>query len=189
MVAVVTRVNAVPKTIADAACESLDKEIAQMRKEGALQAGQRSMVNLEWTPETAAVCHVYEMSADLTPIQSLRRNPRSQVKFKWVGPIVYVDVMPNPMSFPSLALGYGIIGIIALGDLHLPEIGDSGPIMIESGSVAYFRDLSPVVYRACGGGRGILFYLSESQVSQPTVFRQFWSYSHCPRIRHRTSPS
>lgn len=75
--------------------------------------------------------------------------------------MVYCDVLPekNSMKFPSSALGYGTIGIIALGTLVLPEIGNSGPTTIESGSVAYFRDSTPIVYRACKG-RGIMFYIS-----------------------------
>jgi hypothetical protein len=72
---------------------------------------------------------------------------------------VYGDVLPEPMRYASSALGYGIIGIIALSDLDLPEIAGSGPNRIPSGSVAYFRDSSPVVYRA-SKGRGIMFYIS-----------------------------
>ncbi len=81
-------------------------------------------------------------------------------KLKWAGPIVYSDVLHKPMSSPSSALGYGIIGIIALGTLDLPEIADSGPTTITSGSVAYFRDFSPVVFRA-SKGRGIMFCVSQ----------------------------
>ena len=90
-------------------------------------------------------------------IQSIGGNPAGSIK--WACPIVYCDVLPEPMSYPSTALGYGIIGIIALGALDLPEFGDSGPRTIESGSVVYFRDSSPVIYRACKG-RGIMFYIS-----------------------------
>jgi hypothetical protein len=70
------------------------------------------------------------------------------------------------MSYRSSALGFGIIGIIALGALNLPEIAGSGPITIESGSVAYFRDSSPVVYRACKG-RGIIFYITKVAAKSP----------------------
>jgi hypothetical protein len=72
---------------------------------------------------------------------------------------VYGDVLPEkPLRYPSSALGFGIIGIIALGNLDLPEIADSGPNQIPSGSVAYFRGSSPVVFRA-SNGRGIMFYI------------------------------
>lgn len=75
-----------------------------------------------------------------------------------MGPIVYGDVLPDPLRYPSSALGYGIIGIIALGTLHLPDVGDSRGISISSGSVAYFRDASLVEYKSCSG-RAILFYI------------------------------
>ncbi|KAH6714038.1 hypothetical protein BKA61DRAFT_55154 [Leptodontidium sp. MPI-SDFR-AT-0119] len=163
MVALVIKDQAIPKTIAEAACRSLDKEIARQREEGALEAGKASSVKLEWTTQTRDVVNVFvdafKASADLAPIQSLGGNPRGTLH--WAGPIVYCDVLPEPNSlkFPSSALGYGIIGIIALGTLQLPEIGDNGPATIESGSVAYFRDSSPIVYRACKG-RGIMFYIA-----------------------------
>jgi hypothetical protein len=81
-------------------------------------------------------------------------------KIKWAGPIVYSDVLSEPLTYQSVAPGYSAIGILALGTLQLPEIGESGRREIESGSVAYFRGSDPVVYRSCGGGRGILFYIS-----------------------------
>jgi hypothetical protein len=74
-------------------------------------------------------------------------------------PLVYSDVSTKPKWSPSSALGYGIIGIIALGTLRLPEIGDSGPTTIESGSVVYYRDSTRIVFRECEG-RGIMFYIS-----------------------------
>jgi len=156
---IVTRSGAIPEALAEAARASLDDEVARRRAEGALEAGQRSSVKLEWTTQTAAVVQAFEKTVDVQTIQSLGVTLRNNA-IKWAGPIVYIDVLPEPMRFPSSALGYGIIGILALGPLQLPEIGESGPIQIETGSVAYFRDSSPVVYRACGGGRGILFYIS-----------------------------
>jgi hypothetical protein len=161
MATIVTKDKAIPKAIADAACQSLDKEIARKTGEGALDAGKMSSVRLEWTKQTQDAVRAFEAereSANLAPIESLGGNPTGSIK--WACPIVYSDVSTEPMRFPSSALGYGIIGILALGILHLPEIGESGPTVIESGSVAYFRDSSPVTYRACGGGRGILFYIS-----------------------------
>jgi len=49
--------------------------------------------------------------------------------------------------------------MLILGDLTLPEVGRNGHITIRSGSVAYYRDALLVVYWACGGGQGILFYI------------------------------
>ena len=63
------------------------------------------------------------------------------------------------MRYPSSALNHMTIGILALGTLVLPDIAGSG-LTIESGSVAYFRDSSPVVYRACKG-RGIMFFIKD----------------------------
>lgn len=157
----VIKEKAIPMAIADAAYLSLDKEITRKRNEGALDAGKSTSVKLEWTVETKAAVDAFEtghQSANLAPIASLGGNPRG--KCRWACPIVYSDVSTEPKRFPSSSLGYGTIGIIALGTLHLPELGDSGPAVIESGSVAYFRDSTPVIYRACGGGRGILFYIS-----------------------------
>ncbi|KAH8674383.1 hypothetical protein BGZ60DRAFT_270762 [Tricladium varicosporioides] len=162
MVAMVTKDQAVPKATADAACRSLDKEITRKREEGALEAGKASSEKLEWTTETQEVVRIFadafRISANLAPIQSLGGDPSG--KINWACPIIYSDVLPEPMRYPSSALGFGTIGIIALGTLDLPEVGDSGPTRIESGSVAYFRDSSPVVYRACKG-RGIMFYISQ----------------------------
>jgi hypothetical protein len=161
MTTLVIKDKAIPKDVADAACRSLDKEIARKRGEGALEAGKKSSVKLEWTKETQSAVRAFESahsSANLAPIASLGGNPAGKVGF--AGPIVYSDVSTEPMRFPSSILGVGIMGIIALGTLHLPEFGDSGPTVIESGSIAYFRDSSPVTYRACGGGRGILFFIN-----------------------------
>jgi len=157
MVAIVTKDQAIPKATADAACRSLDKEIARKREEGALEAGKSSSVKLEWSIQTREAVRAFEASPDLAPIQNLGGNPNGSIH--WACPIIYSDVLNEPMRFPSSALGYGIIGILALGTLDLPEIGDSGPTTIESGSVAYFRDSTPIVFRACKG-RGIMFYIS-----------------------------
>jgi hypothetical protein len=73
---------------------------------------------------------------------------------------VYLDVLFDPLRYQSSAPGYNVIGILALGSLQLPQIGESGTKTISSGSVAYFRGSDPVVYRSCGGGRGILFNIS-----------------------------
>jgi len=49
---IITKAQAIPKEIADAACASLDKEVARKKEEGALEAGKASSVKLEWTIQT-----------------------------------------------------------------------------------------------------------------------------------------
>ena len=60
MVGIVTKAEAIPKTIADAACRSLDKEIARKREEGALEAGKSSSVKLEWTTQILDAVHAFK---------------------------------------------------------------------------------------------------------------------------------
>ncbi len=96
---------------------------------------------------------------NLAPVLRLGANPMGKVK--WAGPIVYGDVSPKPTRFLSSALRHCIISIIALGTFDLAEIGDSGPATITSGSVVYFRDFSPIVYRA-SRGRGIMFCVCQN---------------------------
>lgn len=75
--------------------------------------------------------------------------------------MVYSDVLPQPKTYSSPAEQYGVLGIIALGKLQLPEIGDSSSKTIESGIIAYINGSDSVVYRSCGGGRAIFFYISK----------------------------
>ncbi|KAH9205068.1 hypothetical protein DL95DRAFT_397995 [Leptodontidium sp. 2 PMI_412] len=163
MVAIVTKDYVIPQETAEAAFRSLDEEVGRKKREGALDAGKLSSVGLEWTVETHDAVRAFEAAlkanfADIAPIQSLGGKP-VHGKLNIARPIVYSDVSTEPKWAPSSALGYGIIGIIALGTLQLPEIGDNGPATIESGSVVYYRDSSPIVFRACKG-RGIMFYIS-----------------------------
>lgn len=76
--------------------------------------------------------------------------------------MVYSDVLPQPRKYSSPAEKYGVLGIMALGTLQLPEIGDSGSKEIKSGTVAYISGSDSVVYRSCGGGRAIFFYISKN---------------------------
>lgn len=79
----------------------------------------------------------------------------------WGKPFVYGDVSKEkPFSFQSAARRRDIIGILALSSLTLPEVAGS-EMKLEPGEVAYFRGESPVIYRSCGGGRGIMFYLEK----------------------------
>jgi hypothetical protein len=75
---------------------------------------------------------------------------------------VYSDILPQPKTYSSPAEQYSILGIIALGKLQLPEIGNSSSKTIESGIIAYINRSGSVVYRSCGGGRAIFFYISKS---------------------------
>ncbi|TGO43912.1 hypothetical protein BCON_0735g00020 [Botryotinia convoluta] len=152
----------VAETVADSARTSLDREIEQLRAEGRLEAGKKTLEGLRWTPETLEAARGFEKNIDLSPLTALGIDTNNIAKenIKWTGPVVYADVLLDPLKYSSSAAGGGIFGILALDNFQLPEIGDSGSKKIQSGSVAYFRDSDPVVYRSCGGGRGILFYIS-----------------------------
>ena len=75
-------------------------------------------------------------------------------------PIIYSNVLRDPLQYDKSGPKEGIIGILALGTVQLPEYGDSRDVEIESGSAAFFLESDSVVYRSCGGSRGILFYIS-----------------------------
>jgi hypothetical protein len=77
-----------------------------------------------------------------------------------VGPIVYSDVLANSLKYDKSGPRNSVVGILALDIVQLPEYGDTSRKEIESGSVAYFRESDRVVYRSCGGRRGVLFYIS-----------------------------
>ncbi|KAH8591184.1 hypothetical protein B0O99DRAFT_274582 [Bisporella sp. PMI_857] len=157
-----TQDQVIPQETADAACESLDEEVDQKREKGALKAGTASSVRLGWTTQARKVAEVFKTafkeSTDVAlMIQNLGGNPSGKLVIG--SPFVYTDVSSTPLRYPSSALFYGIMGIIALGPLDLPDVGDSRSTRIESGSVAYFRDASPIEYRKCKG-RGIMFRIS-----------------------------
>ena len=57
---IVTKDQAISKATADAACGSLDKEIARKREEGALEAGKSSSVKLEWTTQAREAVRAFE---------------------------------------------------------------------------------------------------------------------------------
>jgi hypothetical protein len=69
-------------------------------------------------------------------------------------------VVSDLLKYNRSGPGKGIIRILVLGTVHLPEYGDSSTREIQSSSAAYFLESDPVVYRLCGGSRGILFYIS-----------------------------
>ena len=73
---------------------------------------------------------------------------------------MYSDVLSDPLRYDRSGPGKGVFGVLALGTVQLPEYGDSGRKVINSGEIAYFRESDPVVYSSCGGGRCILFYIS-----------------------------
>lgn len=96
-------------------------------------------------------------------LEKLGVTNRTSDNIKWTGPMVYSDVLPQPKTYKSPADEYGVLGIIALGTLRLPEIGDRGSVEIGSGTVAYITGSDSVVYRSCGGGRAIFFYISKDE--------------------------
>ena len=98
-------------------------------------------------------------SVDLTRLKDLGVADPTKGVIRWTGPMVYSDVLPKPVTY-SVNQRYNVLGLIALGKLQLPEIGDSGSKEISSGTVVYFRASDPVVYRSCGGGRILLFYFT-----------------------------
>jgi hypothetical protein len=67
MVAIATKDQVVPKAIADAACESLNEQVARKREEGALEARKSSSVRLEWTPQTGEVVRTFHRDVCTKP--------------------------------------------------------------------------------------------------------------------------
>ena len=60
MVDVVVKDQAIPEATANAACRSLDEEIARKQREGALDAGRATFLPLEWTVELVDALRAYE---------------------------------------------------------------------------------------------------------------------------------
>ena len=100
-----------------------------------------------------------KQTVDLAPLKNLGVTAK-QEHIQWRMPIIYSNVLPDPLKYDKSGPKEGIIGILALGIVQLPEYGDSGEVEIESGSAAFFLESDSVVYRSCGGSRGILFYIS-----------------------------
>ncbi|KFY02482.1 hypothetical protein O988_02129 [Pseudogymnoascus sp. VKM F-3808] len=153
----------VPQSLADGARRSLDDQVDKLRIDGKLEAGKATLERLKWTDLTLKAARDFEEVADFASPQTLGvpdLPTHAKGNIKWTGPIVYSDVSADPRKYSSSSIAeYGILGILALGSLVLPEIGGSSK-EIESGTVAYFRASDPVTYRSCGGGRGILFYIT-----------------------------
>jgi len=154
-----TKSGVISRQVADAGCASLDEEVARKRTEGKLDPGQKTVEYLSWTTETYKAAQDFESSLDLTGLESLGITTSEASGIKWVGPFIYGDVLNEPLRYSSSASGQGVIGILALGDLNLPDVGNSAGVSISGGSVAYFRRNDPVVYKSCSG-RGILFHIS-----------------------------
>lgn len=74
--------------------------------------------------------------------------------------MAYIENTEAPVTFGGTHSQSGAIGVVALGTLTLPEIGDSKSVQVESGSVAFFRSDARVTYRSCGWGRAIWFFIS-----------------------------
>merc|ERR1711977_362912 len=147
--------SGISESSAERARASLDAQVAQIQAEGKLEPGKSSHEKLTWTPETIAVAQEFQKTVDLTPLKSLGVDAK-QEDIQWVMPIIYSNVLPDPLKYDKSGPKEGIIGILALGIVQLPEYGDSGEVEIESGSAAFFLESDSVVYRSCGGSRGIL---------------------------------
>ncbi|KAL2063206.1 hypothetical protein VTL71DRAFT_5010 [Oculimacula yallundae] len=157
MIMIETTRSDIPKELVQAAYTSLDKSVERKKEDAGTRP--RSHIKLEWTTETKAIVQALETSLDINlPLRNLGLDPTSR-NIKWAGPIIYGDTLPEPLKFSSSALGDIIIGIFALGVLHLPKIGESSLTKLEAGHIAYFKGSSPVVYRH-SEGRAILFYIS-----------------------------
>jgi len=151
--------SGISERIAEGARASLDAQVAQLQSEGKLEPGKSSHEKLTWTPETIAAAQEFQKTVDLAPLKNLGVTAK-QEHIQWRMPIIYSNVLPDPLKYDKSGPGKGIIGILALGTVQLPESGDSGEAEIESGSAAFFLESDSVVYRSCGGSRGILFYIS-----------------------------
>ena len=72
---IVTKDKAVPKEIADAACRSLDMEVARKREEGLLEAGVKSQLILDKTTEIKALENAFQdVSIHHEPKQSYSKH-------------------------------------------------------------------------------------------------------------------
>merc|ERR1712230_347833 len=114
---------------------SLDEQVKKLRAQGRLDAGKSTLEKLEWTTETAQAGQEFKKNVDLALLKTFGVTNRTSEDIKWTGPIVYSDAMSPPLKYATAAEGYGILGILALGTLQLPEIGDSGSREIKSGHV------------------------------------------------------
>ncbi|PVH68177.1 hypothetical protein DL98DRAFT_662289 [Cadophora sp. DSE1049] len=132
---------------AENARASLDAQVAQLQADGMLEPGKSSHEKLNWTDETIAAAQEFKTTVDLTPLKDLGIAAK-QEDIQWRIPIVYSDVVSDPLKYDRSGPGKGIIGILALGTVHLPEYGDSGTREIQSGSAAYFLESDPVVEAA-----------------------------------------
>ena len=65
---------------------------------------------------------------------------------------MYGNVLTILIIYQSSGQRYGVIGMLILSNFTLPKVGGSGHIIIQSGSVAYYKDALSVIYQACGGG-------------------------------------
>ena len=57
---IVTVQNSITKTIAEEASTSLENQITDEKTKAALRSGQRTMQQLNWTPETILAAQAFE---------------------------------------------------------------------------------------------------------------------------------
>merc|ERR1712000_765162 len=106
--------SGISESIAERARASLDAQVAQIQAEGKLEPGKSSHEKLTWTPETIAVAQEFQKTVDLTPLKSLGVDAK-QEDIQWVMPIIYSNVLPDPLKYDKSGPKEGIIGILALG--------------------------------------------------------------------------
>ncbi|CZT52685.1 uncharacterized protein RSE6_14040 [Rhynchosporium secalis] len=135
--------SGISESVAEDARASLDAQVARLQAEGKLEPGKSSHEQLKWTPETIAAAQAFQTTVDLTPLKNLAVTAK-QEDIQWGMPIIYSDVLPDPLKYDKSGPGKGVIGILALGTVQLPESGDSGEAEIESGSAAFFLESDSV---------------------------------------------
>lgn len=178
----------VSETVANAARSSLDPEVRQLRVGGKLGGGGESSERLSWTKETHDIAKEFEEKIDFSLLKDFGVAAKANAEMKWIGPIVYSDVSPEPLKYDRSGQGNGYFGILALGPVHLPEYGDSGNKEIKSGEVAYFRESDPVMYRSCGRSRGMestglhLQVYHQTHLHQTKLFAFLLPIAYFPKI-------
>ncbi|KAF1349768.1 hypothetical protein BDV97DRAFT_398577 [Delphinella strobiligena] len=164
---IVTLPNAIPRELADKGRQSLDEQINRIEQREDLSKSRRTILKLEWTNETTDAIKV---ARNGILDRSILREQLETLGYRDVpedlrncltrpGPMMYIENSEAPITFPRSYPHNGAIGVVALGALKLPEIGESGTLEIESGTIALFRSDAPITYRSCGWGRGIMFFI------------------------------
>ncbi|OBT82967.1 hypothetical protein VE02_08462 [Pseudogymnoascus sp. 03VT05] len=97
----------IPQTLADEARRSLNDQVDKLRVDGKLEAGKATMERLEWTDVTYKAARDFEEVADFAPPKTLRfpdLPTHAKGNIKWTGPIVYSDVLADPLKYYSSSI-------------------------------------------------------------------------------------